>query len=1092
MIQIFKYNLGFYIKSNIDKPINIIAEQLDIETNEYINPKVIASILPFSGIDYSFITDGKYRISYSIKSNSISNSNINISYLYIESYSTYLNQVINKVKDFLCSSGDCCESKGSDIESANYATNLLLNYYNLATNTTFNSNDCCNPLDSFIRKLSDFLRLDILSDLNSASKNDCLSNTKVSIPTLKKLSSVYFLAMYFYDKWHQYSEQNLSENLEILNDKYQINSIKKCITKQGINFDKAEEIFKKSIESSVNLNSVDKSYILNSNVIEEKYITEIKPSDLYRVTGSILNTEKININIISLPILGKLYYVNNNGTKSEIKEPKLYNFNIYSNVKIIYEYNKLSDTNSDMFLYSIVYGENTCNVSKFNTINFKIYPYGYEEDSASLNLISVKVHNTAKIAFNYYHLFKLLNNPLSLYNTKGIEIITDSSKIIIELADGRPETGFINIEEFNNNVFFKKGNNLNNDEIYKAKVSILYLNDEVISSDILFKIAEDSKFDNIVPIFTVNSVDKDITTLEFPFYNKILPIYADAISMHNEPVSFYFSSNDKDLEVTGSNSAVINNTFPRKRNVLIVAGTNKNVYSKEYIVDNTKADIHLKLKSLDDNVTISFDTDKLGEGVIKNAAWDINVINKESTHSYDSLLNGKDIYLEVYPHDRFRFNEDYLEDIDFIGTFKRIDLSNTSIPISKINPLVVDLERRTPASNIDSLPLGDVSFPVYFIANNLKSSKSTYLSKFIYNRLYSKGILINLANSQGNNPMPTSDLDVNLKYSNFSVSLTQVEKVSPYYEIKANIVSDEPNLADVLIYARLEGKTINGWKTFGKEYFYNKQTLHNSIEESVNGAGLKTDNQGNATFRLAYQGSTGTVYSNELVIKPLSFIEHSNISGIYSTRGGLLVNLSTKAVIGDSFKLDVTADIFGDIFIQSLNYDKQTNNNSVTIPLTFLSQEIIDKGTFYIRVIKNGLYVETVAIDNISNRLSIIPNVSNGNSISNEYQFNINTLDNSLQIFNSTTYEDNYGIDPDYTDRQVYKISDVYVSKDGLSFSKQATNTGDYVDLPLDNVSNLDRFYVKVIVYFVQDLDNGGKVVYKTLESYKILVKLTQ
>lgn len=1091
MIQIFKYNLGFYIKSNIDKPINIIAEQLDIETNEYINPKVIANLLPFSGIDYSFTTDGKYRISYTINS-TISKPIINISYLYIESYSVFLNQVISNVKDFLCSSVDCCESKGSDIETANYTTNLLLNYYSLATNTTFNNNDCCNPLDSFIRNLSDFLRLDILSDLNSASKSDCLSNTKVSIPTLKKLSSVYFLAMYFYDKWHQYSEQNLSENLEILDNKYQINSIKKCITKQGINFDKAEEIFNKSIESSVVLNSIDKSYILNSDVIEEKYITEIKPSDLYRVAGSVLNTERININIISLPILGKLYYVNNNGIKSEIKEPKLYNFNIYSNVKIIYEYNKLSDTNSDMFLYSIVYGENTCNVSKFNTINFKIYPYGYEEDFSSLNLISVKVHNTAKIAFNYYHLFKLLNNPLSLYNIKAVKLITDSSKIKIELADGSLVTNYIPIEDFNNNVFFRKGESLNKGDIYTTKIFVEFLDNSIIESNIVYKVVEDSKFDNIIPIFTVNSVDKDITTLEFPFYNKILPIYADAISMHSEPVSFYFSSNDKDLEITGSNSAVINNTFPRKRNILIVAGTNKNVYSKEYIVDNTKADIHLKLKSLDDNVTISFDTDKLGEGVVKNAAWDINVINKENTHNYTSLLNGKDIYLEVYPHDRFRFNEEYLEDVDFIGTFKRIDLSNTSIPKSKIDTLVVDLERRTPASNVDNLPIGETSFPVYFIANNLKNTSATYLSKDVYDRLYSKGILVNLANTQGNNPMPTSDLDVSSKYSNFSVTLTQVEKVSPYYEIKANIVSDETNLANVLIYARLEGKTINGWKTFGKEYFYDKQTLHNSIEESVNGAGFKTDNQGNATFRLVYQGSTGTEYSNELVIKPLSFIEHSNISGIYSTRGGLLVNLSTKAVIGDNFKLDVTADIFGDVFIQSLNYDKQTNNNSVTIPLTFLSQEIIDKGTFYVRVIKNGLYAETVAIDNIANRLSIIPNVSNGNSVSNEYQFNINTLDNSLRIFNSTTYEDNYGIKPDYEDRQVYKISDVYVSKDGLSFSKQATNTGDYVDLPLDNLSNLDKFYVKVIVYFAQDLDNGSKVVYKTLESYKILIKLTQ
>lgn len=1096
MIQIFKYNLGFYIKSNIDKPINIIAEQLDIETNEYINPKVIASLLPFSGIDYSFTTDGKYRISYSINilgnPNSIIDTSkpiIDISYLYIESYSIFLNQVISNVKDFLCTSGSCCESKGSDIESANYATNLLLNYYNLATNTTFNNNECCNPLDSFIRNLSDFLRLDILSDLNSSSKNDCLSNTKVSIPTLKKLSSVYFLAIYLGDFHNQFKDENYKQNLEKLKEIYSIESIQKCITKQGINIDKAKELFLESLSISNTIESKDKSFILSPNIQEENYKLVIKPSDLFTNPESL----EVFINIVTLPILGKLYYSDKGGRIVEVTSTGFLPFKESVNTNLTYIYDKVSTSNTDVFLYSISNSNTDCLDGKTRTVTIKLNEYGFNEDTEVLNLVVVKTPVNNSTSFNYFHLFKLFNNPIILYNIKEVKFYLDNSYIILEDYLGNPLETTQPIINFDNKVFFRKGVLLDIKAPYKGGIEVIFNDNKSIKTSILFRLAENSEFDNIVPVFTVNSVHESVNTLEFPFYNKEFVMYADAISEHKEEVAFYFKANSGDIEPLGLNSVKIVNKFPRTYNVGITASTNKNGYNKNYIIDNTKADVKLLINSLEAyNYTVSFDEDNLGEGKIINAAWDYGVINKEPLHTYTTLDN-KEIYLEVYPHDRFRFNSPYLTDINLIGTFKRIDISETNVERSKVNILLKDLEQRTTADNKDKLPIGLFSFNNYFIAKSLRTDYSVFPSQVLYDKMYAKGILVNVAKSTYTNPMPTDLNNIDKLYPDFEVVLSSVEKVSNFCELDTKIVTSETNLADVPIYARLEAMTINGWKTFNTEYFYHTLKLTNTAKESVSIAGLKTDNQGFATFRIIYQGPIGTKVSNELKVKPLSFIEESNISSINSIREGLLVYLTNKVVNGDTLNLIVTTDSFGEHFIQSVEFLKSAGASSLEIPLTFLNQEIINKSTFYISVIKNGVLQEIVPIDNIDNRVSIIPEASLGNSVANSYQFNINRfLGQGLTIFSNTTYSPNYGIIPDYPDKEVYKITDVYTSTDGVSFTKQASNTGDYVNLPLEEFTNISKFYLKTISYIVQDTNTNGNIIYKTLESYTITIALTQ
>ena len=1106
MIQLFRHATDFYFKSTSNLAFNIVAEKLNVVTNEYENPTVLATIEPNEGFVHAFPVDGKYRISYILpEANRPGFPNdlqevIKVDYIYIESYSVYLKQMVSNVKEFLCAGGTCCTEDGSSLEQALYTINTLLGYYNLATNSKFNSYQLCSGsvLDVFVRKMFDTQRLEFLTEFTRASKMDCLTNDKLTLPLAKKIASVYFLALYFYEIYNQVEVENLNQNITKVNDSYDIVAIRRCITKQGFDFETARETFNEVIPLESIVTGIDKTYHMYTNFVTETYKADIIPEDIYDLSRQDTLRNTIYFNVITLPVLGKLFYTDKRGVRTQITSTGSYEFNLLSTEKITYEYNMLSDSNTDIVLYNITSVQNACEEGvDFNTLSFVSYPYDYDVNAIPLNITSIKVPSKSVVDFGSYHIFKVLKRKLDIYRVKSFSINVPTEVTVIASENQTPvnnaDLGIYNLV----NPYTIRNGNLTFQNPYEGSISITDINDNIVTIPMFFRLADESEFNQESPMFTINSLNPDITTITFPFYETNYPMFADTIESTEQPQEYYFvdedTSNDP-LEDVTLNSVTVPMPFPAEKVIHVTTGNDRESISKAYTIKNNVADIVVSYNFTGDNNHIFYGEPALGRGVIRYAAWDKGVINSENSYNYG--VGEKKTYLEVYPHDRVRINYPSVTDIDIIGTFRRFDLNNTAIG-NKALSLVTELEQRTLANNISLLPSYENSFPVYFLAN--KVGATSFLSVETYQKLYEKGILVNLGRNTTTNPMPLSNADVNKDYSNFSVQLEQVEELgllSP--KIKARIIHNgvEPGegYADVLIYAQLEGLTELGWVNFKNRFFYNtlKSGVGREAEAIVPVAGL-LNVDGKYKFRLTYQGYNGRRVSNELSVVPTAGISDYFIQSVTKVTGGVRVQLTDRLPVGKTLRVVITADNQADIFVQQRDITRQEDAALFTlIGIPYLTEELLDKATLYATAIYENTYEDVKAIEGIENRVAIIPEVEGGNTLAKEYSFEREYYVGKDMLLYHQLPDIAIPEGANTDDTEVSKTIHVLLSTDNIVYSEVSEGESVFARVPLNSVAGVNRFYVKSIVnYYYLDATDKHPVVFKSVETYSITINLT-
>ena len=92
---------------------------------------------------------------------------------------------------------------------------------------------------------------------------------------------MYFLALYNYEIYNQISLDSGENKLDEINKLYDISAIKRCITKQGFDFEASVELFNEIKPEERLVRGVNKFDELDSNLITEKYSFEINPKDIY-------------------------------------------------------------------------------------------------------------------------------------------------------------------------------------------------------------------------------------------------------------------------------------------------------------------------------------------------------------------------------------------------------------------------------------------------------------------------------------------------------------------------------------------------------------------------------------------------------------------------------------------------------------------------------------------------------------------------------------------------------------------------------------------------------------------------------------------
>lgn len=1106
MIKLYKHATDFYFKSETNSTLNIVAERLNVVTNKYENPTIIGSVEPRGFYIHHFSIDGKYRISYQLPLEGKlptggSSTVIKIDYIYLESYTVYLKQVVSNIKDFLCSGTDCCSSDGDKIEQGLYTINTLLGYFNLATNSNFNSYQLCNGsvLDIFVRKMFDSQRLEFLTEFTRASKMDCLTNDKLTIPLAKKIASVYFLALYFYEIYNQIDVENLDKNIETINNSFDIVAIKRCITKQGFDFETARKLFNEIVPIESIVNGIDKTFHLFSDINKDSYTVDIVPSDLYDLPKVEVLRNTIYIDIITLPVLGKLYYTDKDGNKTQIVSTGTYVFNLLSTEKITYEYNVLSDSITDLVLYNITSVVNGCSEEvHFNTLNFITYPYDYDVNSIPLNVTSIKVPTEDYVDFNVHHIFKLLKRKLDIYRIHTFSINIDTNKVLLTKEDTTP----INNVELKLKDLYPSIKMSNVSLVFQSPVestiTVKDVSNNIITIPVFFRLANESEFTQEYPMFTINSLNPDITTITLPFYETSYPMFADTIEHTEVPQEFYFldESSEEPLEEITLNAVTVPLPFPDEKVIKVTTGNNRLRVSKDYIIKNNNADIIISYNFTNPVNHITFGESELGQGVVKHAAWEKGNINTGNSYTYG--IGEKKTYLEVYPHDRIRVNNPAVTAIDIIGTFKRINLNNTNIG-NDIIRLATELEQRTVSYNIIFLPIYESSFPVYFLANS--TNNTTYPSSDLYEKMYAKGILVNLGKNETSNPMPTNSTNANARYDLFNLHITEdtsVPSINP--RISCEVIKlplqgeSNPIYADVKVYAQLEFLTETGWRTFKDRFFYNKVTSakEEPVIETIPLQGLTPIN-GIYSFRLSYQGYNGRKVSNVLEVTPSSIVIKDFINTVDRVSAGIQVGVSDKLFLGKSLRLLVTADTGLDMFIQQRDITR-TNNNPINTLITvpYLTNEVLDNATIYVTALQDGEYYDTKAITGIENKVSIIPEAEAGNSLAKEYSFSSSEFIGKDLLLYHILPDIPIPTNANTANTTVDTSIEVYISLDNIIYNKVAEDSDEYVDVPLSSVTGNNRFYVKSVVNYSY-IDNTSKesVIFKSVETYSIIINLT-
>lgn len=1119
MLEVFKYGLGFQIKSKSLKKVNIVAELLDIKKEEYGEPFIIATLSYNESIVYNFAIDGKYRLSIKTILNVDSLVGLDVvsavlEYKYIESYNVFLKQTIKAVKNFICESTECgCEDSGETLEKGNQAVSMLLGYYNLATNSDFNSYQLCsgNVIDLFVRKMFDTNRLEFLNDLHTLSKKDCISNVKLSIPSLKKIVSVYYLALYNYEIYNQISLKNGENLIDEINTVYDIYELKRCTTRQGFDFDTSVKIFNEVKPETRLVKGVDKHFELEANVLEEKYSFEIVPSDLYHLPTHQVLRNTIYLNLITLPFIGKLKYVDRFGEVTTITAPDKYKFDLLTTEKLIYEYESLSDTNSDVFLYNLSNILDDCkNDTDYNKVSIKINEYEYDASLIPLNVIAVKVNDTILTPFNFYHIYKILKRKIDIYNVESIAINTDTSYVKIMSDAGDLLNGLQPITHFAGDVFIEKGNDLEFDEPYRGSIEFKFLDGKRYEVAIFFRLDKDENFDGTFPFFTVNSSEEEVIEFKYPFYDKEYLLYADSVNEHIEPLIFYFQevlNNDsdiKDLEVISNNGAIVKNSFPKERIITITSNTNKNSYTKTIRVNNTKADIRIYWDSNETNQIISFGEEELGLGKILNVAWDTNVINKNKSYTYPTLKN-KETFLEIYPHDRFKYNNPRLKDIEMLGTFKRINLSLTSIG-NKSLELIEDLANRTPSDNIDNLPIGLASFPTYFIAKSVRFNEPRqYIKPSLFKNMYAKGILVNLAKTEFKHPTPISEVESDKDFPDFVVNIKQEEVPNFLPKVTASIeILDKSktydNLAKVPIYARFEGFDGDKWIHLKVNNFYENFAMYESrledkkFSEIININNLQANRDGFYQIRVAYQGPSGPKVTEALLVKPLESSTDSHVRRLQVTESGVYVFFTNKVEVGKNYKYSIPAEDSGDIYVTSKDFIRpDINTNYVFIPVDSIPYELLNKANLFIEIYNDSNeFLERVEFPNSKYRLSLLPNSEAGLPLAKEYIIDVYSpeeLDEAVLLYHNFNL---HKFRPLYGGVIFYNVSVLYSINEMLyEVLIKDENDKPYVNLPLSKIPvvNKGRFFIKSKVEIMERV--GGKVqTIDTIESYSIIINL--
>lgn len=1106
MLLIHKKGFKTLIKSTYLHKINVRAQLLDVKTGRYGDTFLLATLDRNETAIPNLTTDGKYRLfvdNLTIRDRpELGVDNLIIyDYYYIEHYAVFHKTLIKQLKTFLCANADCCDLSGDDLKEGLAVLTNLLTYYNLSTNTSYTNNNICYGVvvDVFIRQMFDLHRLDFLYEANKSNKSLCIFNENLTLPLAKKIACIYFLALYWYEFYVQYSVSSevviSPEDKADIDSAYDIDNIRRCIVRHGFEFEASKDIFYKTLPKKSLVNGVDKHYNLESNLETEVYSFTIKADDIYFLPQQDVLRSNIYMKILTLPIVGNLYYTDKFGVKFPINELTAVPFNLLSLESIIYEYPVLSDNQVDMFLYKLVEDVDACDeIMEYNRISVTINEYEYAQDINPLNMISVKLRESGSVYFAPYHIFKILKADLQIYEIKDIQLNVDSDYVIINNS-GEPVTDFnFPTDYISGKVTLEAGAMLTEDP-YKGEVVVTYKNDTKVNIPIIFKVFPEEVFDSVIPEFTINSLASIPNTVYIPFYETEYPIFVDSIGEHRNPLLFYFNEitengTPTNTEPISGTTAILNKEFPGLSVVRITSSTDNKLLTRTFNVDNRAADVVIDWNSTDTNVLVNFATDNLGEGNIINAAWEPGVINSNNFHRYSNLINKK-TYLEIYPHDSFKYNDARIVGINLSGTFNRINLSETSIG-NTINNIVHQMDIRTPLDNVYNLPIGMASFPRYVIGKNINYVGREYPTQDLYDSLYNKGVLISLASEENTNPFPTNASDKDLIYPNHVNTITDIVQDGNVVRMKiVNTPSLLPTeegqiLADVLIYARLEIYNVidNKWEIGSVEPYHNLK-VNGEVDAFVPISRNYLDPNNVIKYRVASQGKTGTILSEEF----LHTVNNGSISYIesYTFVGSTLeITLSELIPVGES-SIEIYGDVNQEYFIESVKVVKNPEDlgkKYVSINLSRLTVPLIEKATFVIEYRGTDTsFLQTVIVDPIKTRASLIINPEGFGTISPTFRVNQvgSNGDFDLYMLLHPAYVGGYVDNPNY--EITYSILS---SVSNTNFNNYKNSNSHWINCSFKDFPGYSKVYLKALI-IVKNL--VGEVI-DTIDTYTIAVEL--